>query len=122
MNREYIIRHNIERLGKSVTLVDDEWHSVPYKALVSPLWRKKSASFERKYTELGSCGSEYYLYIGSANHNITDLSDNAVLILDGDAYEFKHRDKVVVDDELLYYTGVLRKLTEDKNYEYESFA
>lgn len=118
MNKEYIIRHNIEKLGRSVMLNDGEWSSVPFKALISPLWRKKSSNFESVHTELGSCLSEYYLYIGSSNHNILDLSDDAVLVLDEENYEFKHRDKVVVEDKLLYYTGVLRKLTSGDNYDY----
>lgn len=118
MNAQYIIRHRIERLGRSVMLKDGEWNSVVFKALISPLWRKKSSNFENAYTELGSSLSEYYLYIGSANHNITDLSDDAVLMLDGEIYEFKHRDKTVVGDKLLYYTGVLRKLRGNKNYGY----
>lgn len=118
MNKEYIIRHRIEKLGRSVVLSDGEWNSVPFKALISPLWRKKSSNFESIHTELGSCFSEYYLYIGSSNHNITDLSDDALLMFDGNTYEFKHRDKVIVDDKLLYYTGILRKLTEVKNYGY----
>lgn len=118
MNKEYIIRHHIEKLGRSVMLCDGNWNSVVFKALISPLWRKKSSNFESVHTELGSCFSEYYLYIGSSNHDITDLSDNAVLTLDGDTYEFKHRDKVIVDDKLMYYTGILRKLTEVIDYGY----
>lgn len=118
MDKEYIIRHHIEKLGRSIMLKDGEWSSVLFKALISPLWRKKSSNFESSHTEIGSCFSEYYLYIGSSNHNITDLSDDAVLMLDGDAYEFKHREKVIVDDEILYYTGILRKLTEGDNYGY----
>ena len=122
MNKEYVIRHHIEKLGRSVILSDGEWNSVVYKALITPLWRKKSSNFENSYTEVGCCFSEYYLYIGSSNHNITDLSDDAILMMDGDSYEFKHRDKVIVDDKLLYYTGILRKLKGDKNYEYKHLA
>lgn len=110
MNSENIIRHQIERLGATVVVKDGEWKSVPYKALVSPLWRKKSSNFENKYTELGGVLNEYYLYIGASNHNITSLSDDAVLTLNDEKYEFKHRDSVKVSDKTIYYTGILRKL------------
>jgi hypothetical protein len=110
LNREYIIRHQIEKLGCTVELIDGEWKSVPFKALISPLWRKKSSNFESNYTELGSAFNEYYLYVGSSNHCITDLSDDALLILGDDKFEFKHKDGVKIDDEVLYYNGILRKL------------
>jgi hypothetical protein len=115
MNREYIVRHQIERLGCNVELVDGEWTSVPFKALISPLWRKKSSNFEEKYTQLGGNLDEYYLYIGSSNHIITDLSDDALLVWDDEKYEFKHKDVVKVDDEVLYYNGILRKLKGDND-------
>lgn len=113
MNKESIIRQQIERTGRTVILIDGEWQSVPFKALVSPLWRKKSSKFENKLTELGGNLSEYYLYIGSANHRITDLSNNALVKIGDNYYEFKHRDEVVVDDSVLYYNGILRKLKGD---------
>lgn len=115
MNKQHIIRKEIERLGSTVIINDGEWSSVPFKAIIYPLWRKKSSNFEKKLTELGGNLMEYYHYIGSANHSITDLSEDALLVYDGEKYEFKHSDKSVVDDQVLYYTGILRKLKEDGN-------
>ncbi len=117
MNKELTIRNQIEKNGSSVYLVDGEWTSVPFSAFVSPLWRKKSSNFENVLTELGGNLSEYYLYIGGADHNIAELSDDALLVSDGTYYEFKHRDKVTVGDEILYYNAILRKLKGDWNGE-----
>lgn len=113
MNAQHIIQKEIEALGSTVVLTDGEWSSVPFKAILSPLWRKKSSNFEKRLTEIGNSFMEYYQYIGSANHSITDLSDDALLIFDGEKYEFKHRDKVNADDKVLFYTGILRKLKGD---------
>ncbi|MGN0535667.1 MAG: hypothetical protein ACI4IR_06690 [Eubacterium sp.] len=110
MNSEYIIRRQIERAGNTVSLRDGDWRSVPFKALISPLWRKKSSAFENSFTELGENLHEYYLYIGSASHAVTELSDDALLYSNGQVYEFKHRDCVRVNDTVLYYTGILRRL------------
>lgn len=77
---------------------------------MSPLWRKKSSNFEARVTELGSNLHEYYLYVGSAEHNICDLSDEAILKSGSDLYEFKHRDVMIINDEVIYYNGILRKL------------
>lgn len=113
MNKEHIIRKEIEQLGSTVMITDGEWISVPFKAILYPLWRKKSSNFEKRLTELGGSLMEYYHYIGSANHSITDLSEDALLIYDGEKYEFKHSDKAVTDNQVLYYTGILRKLKGD---------
>ena len=110
MNRENLIRHQIERLGVTVILKDGGWESVPYKAMVNPLWRRKSSNFENKYTELGGVLNEYYLYIGASNHDITKLSDDAVALIGDDRYEFKHKDSVKINDKTIYYTAILRKL------------
>lgn len=110
MNKQNIISRRIEKLGNSVQLIDGEWKSVLFKAVVSPLWRKKSTSFENSYTEIGSGASQYYHYIDGANHDITVLSDNAILKCGESCFEFKHCDKVAVDDEVLYFNGILRKL------------
>ena len=113
MNAQHIIQKEIEKLGLTVILTDGEWTSVPFKAMISPLWKKKSSDFEKKLTELGGSLKEYYQYIGSANHSITDLSEDALVISDGERYEFKHRDKIISDNTVLYYTGILRKLNGD---------
>ncbi len=115
MNTRHIIEKEIENLGATVIITDGEWSSVPFKAILRPLWRKKSSNFEKKLTELGGSLMEYYQYIGSANHSITDLTEDALLIFDGESYEFKHRDKVIANNQVLFYTGILRKLKGDDN-------
>ncbi len=115
MNAQHIIQKEIEKLGLTVIITDGEWSSVPFKAILRPLWKKKSSNFEKRLTELGGSLMEYYQYIGAANHSITDLSEDALIISDGEKYEFKHRDKIIADDKVLYYTGIIRKLKGDDN-------
>lgn len=117
MQAEYIIKRQIEKVGCTVELRDGDWSSVTFKAVVSPLWRRKSSNFEQVLTQLGGSRSEYFLYIGSFDHNIQTLSDSAVLIFDDAQYEFKHRSIVKSGDRLLYFTGILRRLEEGVTYE-----
>lgn len=118
MNAQHIIQKEIEKIGSTVILTDGEWSSVPFKAILRPMWRKKSSNFEKRLTELGGSLMEYYQYIGAASHCITDLTEDALLIFNDEKYEFKHRDKVISDNKVLYYTGILRKLKGDDNDEY----
>ncbi len=43
MNTRHIIQKEIENLGATVIITDGEWSSVPFKAILRPLWRKKSS-------------------------------------------------------------------------------
>ncbi len=76
MNAQHIIQKEIEKIGSTVILTDGEWSSVPFKAILRPMWRKKSSNFEKRLTELGGSLMEYYQYIGAANHSITDLTED----------------------------------------------
>ncbi|MCH5321282.1 MAG: hypothetical protein J1E36_05935 [Eubacterium sp.] len=111
MNRAHIIKKQLDKAGRCVYLKDGEWTSTPIRATISHLWRKKTSSFEPKYTELGMSRADYYLYIGPYNHDITSLSQDAVLTADGEQYEFKCADAVLFGEEVIYYTGILKRLT-----------
>lgn len=111
MTQANLIKKQLDKIGNTVYLKEDEWISTPYKAVITHLWRKKSSNFEPQLTELGVVSNEYYLYIGPANHNIKVLSNDAVLIFDDCQYEFKCKDSVRLGDQTVYYTGILRKIT-----------
>lgn len=117
MNAEHIIKKQIDKIGSAVTLRDGDWVSVPYKAILSPLWRRKSTNFENSVTQLGITKSEYYLYIGSSDHNITALSQDAMLEMGDEEFEFKHRDVVKAFDKIVYFTGIVRKIRREADDE-----
>ncbi len=117
MNQEFIIKKQIEMAGKEVRFSEYGWDSAPFRAVVTHLWRRKSSDFEPKFTEIGAAYSQYYLYIGSSEHDITSLSDDALLVMDGEKYEFKCKDAVFFDNRIIYYTGILRALKENSDYE-----
>ena len=67
MDKALIIKRQLKIIGNTVYLHDGEWSSMPFRAVVQHLWRKKSSNFESTLTELGSVNAEYYLYIGPSN-------------------------------------------------------
>lgn len=113
MDKANVIKKQLDKAGRCVYLKDGEWISTPVRAVISHLWRKKSTAFEPKYTELGVSGDEYYLYIGPYNHDITSLTNNAVLLVDNERYGFKRADAVFFGKEVIYYTGILKRFTGD---------
>lgn len=117
MNKAHLIKKELERSGSYLILKDGDWQSVPFRACLTHLWRRKTYAFEAKFTEIGKSFHEYYLYVGPYDHNIKSLSDNALVVIDGEDYEFKYTDEVRYAGEVIYYTGVLRKIKGDENYE-----
>lgn len=113
MKKELLIKSQLDKIGSQVYLRDGDWTSMAFNACVSHLWRKKSTDFENDFTELGEVSRDYYLYIGPYNHNICELSDNAALLMDGEKFIFKCRDSVAFGGNVVYYTGILRKLKGD---------
>ncbi len=107
------IRRQLDRTGSTAYLKDGDWTSMPFRAVVQHLWRKKSSNFEPEISELGRVDNQYYLYIGPENHNIKALSSRASLEINGARYEFRCRDAVTVDNRVAYYTGILKKIGED---------
>lgn len=112
MNEAIIVKRQLDTIGNTVYLQEGSWNSMPFKASLSRLWRRKNSRFEKRLTELGEVYSDYYLYVGPYNHNICDLSDEALLIYDGVRYEFKCKDPVKINDETIYYSAILRRITE----------
>ena len=102
--KKSIIKNQIDMTGTTVYIKDGDWTSVPFKACVSHLWRKKSTAFEPDYEMLGKSLIEYYLYIGPYDHDITMLSDDAIFML------LRYADAVKFNGETIYFTGILKKI------------
>lgn len=110
MNKAYIIKRQLDQAGREVYLKDSDWVSVPFNACITHLWRKKTSSFEPSYTQLGKSYFEYYLYIGPYDHDITALSDDAILEIGSEQFVFKCADAVTFAGKVIYYTGILKRL------------
>lgn len=117
MQEANIIKNQLCIVGNTVYLQQGDWTSMPFKAVINHLWRKKSSAFLPSPSEIGQVDSCFYLYIGPSNHDITALGEEAVLISGNTKYRFRRRDCVSKSDEVLYYTGVLEKLEEGDEYE-----
>ena len=117
MNRAEMIKRQLNKAGKTVYFKDKNWLSAPFCACLSPLWRKKTANFEPKYTELGLSFREYFLYTGPYDHKVTALSDEAMVISGEDKFEIKCSDAVIFNNEIIYYTAILKKLKGDDGLE-----
>ncbi|MCD7723313.1 MAG: hypothetical protein LUH82_05125 [Clostridiales bacterium] len=110
MNKAYKIKNGLIKAGRQVQLTDGDWASVPFYAVVEDKWRDNQTNFEYVKTALGNVSADYYTYIGPFDHDIEALSNTAQLIMDGDKFIFKKREKIVCAGQVQFYTGVLRKI------------
>ena len=118
MNISNIIKRQIDKTGSNAVLSDGNWTSMPFKCFLESLWRRKSSMFDDDVSMIGVCEGRYYLYIGPLTHDITSLSDEANLIVDGKKFSFMRRNGVKINNEVIYFTGIAREVKEAKYDEY----
>lgn len=112
MNRRYKIKNGIKKTGKEAVISDGDWRSMPFYAVIQHHHKNTKTEFEDKLTEIGFVSREYYTYIGPFDHDITALSDDAVIKSGAESYVFKKKEAVTVGSETIYYYGILKKLRE----------
>ena len=118
MNSAYIIKNQLDKIGSTAVLKDGDWTSMPFKCTVNPLWRKKSSAFDDNVTEVGTNEARYHLYIGPKTHNIFEIEESGRLIYNDVSYKFLRKNAVKINDEIIYYTGILMEVKEAQYNEY----
>lgn len=99
-------------LGREVRLYQpDGWVSTPYKAVMQPLRYKNKMYLEGIHTEIGINNEGYYLYLGPASHDLTKLSEDAWLIVNGVKHEIVRAEKVYCGEKPVYIWAVMRTIT-----------
>lgn len=106
------IRRGLRRVGREVFLADGDWVSVPYYAVLEQRWKSNKSNFESRQTEIGYVSADYYTYIGPSDHDIEAVSENGYLYADGVKYIFKKKERVKMENELIYFSGVVRRVRE----------
>lgn len=110
MDNAYKIKNGLKQVGEKIFLKDGNWISVPFYAVLLPRWKNDKSNFELKQTEIGMVSADYYTYIGPSDHNILSLSERAYVIADGEKYVFRKRDAVKMENRIVYYRGILRRV------------
>ena len=92
---------------------DGEWHSELYNAVIQPLRYKNKMYLEDKRLELGVSDMSYYLYLGPANHDLSELNTNDYLVrADSRDFFITRAEKVYLGKNVFYIWAVLRRKTE----------
>ena len=113
MKRAYKVKKGLDKVGRDVFLADGDWRSTPFKAVLEPKWKSNKSDFEFNETEIGKVSADYFTYIGPHNHDITALSDSACLYADGVKYIFKRKEAEKLNNEIICYSAILRKVWEN---------
>ncbi len=118
MRSAYIIKNHLDKIGITATLNDGQWSSMPFKCTVSPLWRKKSSAFDDSVTSAGINEARYHLYLGPKTHDIFKIGEDGCLKTASGNYKFLRKNAVKINDEIIYFTGILREIKEAEYDEY----
>ena len=106
----HIIKNQLTRAGNSACLVTGAGRSLPFFCTLQQTWRKNKSNFTDRQTPIGRVDKDFYLYIGPFDRNILELPEDAVLETGDRSYYFIKREAVCMGGQLLYYTGVMKRL------------
>lgn len=111
-----VIKQKISLLGNSCKIMcaDGEDSVV---AIIDPVWPRTKSRFEGIYSKIGEVNTDYSIYIGPYDYDITRLSRDDTVISNGKSYYFVRADGCYVGGALQYYTGVLKRIYEEDDYE-----
>lgn len=111
MKKQIITSNQIKKCGVCVNVVsDDGWSSGPYMAIIYPIRYKNKMYLGPSYNKIGHDTISYYLYIGSAEHDITQLDQTSHYVrFDGKTCIIDKAERLRSDNETIYIWAVLKE-------------
>lgn len=117
INISKTISDNIARYGRKCVVASSGGEAT-IVAMIQPIWRRSKNKFEGSYSKIGELISDYCMYIGPSDFDITALSKSDTLYVDDRAYFFEKADKFVVGGVVQYCNGVLKRIYEEDSNDY----
>lgn len=115
MDKTRDIQKIMKLCGRTACFETDGACSDTFKCLIASTWRNNKTNFEPAAQPAGFAETDYYVYLGPADRDITALPDTAFVLSKDERYVFKKREAFVVGDNVQFYWGILRRCTEDEN-------
>ena len=97
----------IEKYSHSCTITTKNGSVITSRVMAEQLWRRDKVRFEAYPTDIGFNQKNYI--IGIFTLDVTGFGRDDILTLMGTDYYFIESSAVVIGDEILYYTAVLRE-------------
>ena len=116
INKASAIEKYLKRLGRSVTIINNEKETELF-AVIEQTWKRNKSRFEKSVSPIGRYYNGYYIYYGPSSFDITELGEEDYALIDGKKYYFVQSECVKVGGVIQYYRGVLKKEQEDLNDE-----
>ena len=92
---------------------DENWRSEAFHCFIQPLRYKNKLDLDGVNTAIGFNSEGHYLYIGPAQHDITNVTDSGTWIKSmGQKYKIDRAEKVYEGSEVFYIWAIIRKIVE----------
>lgn len=107
----------MEKYGREMTVhTSDGWVSNTFHAFIEPLRYKNKMYLDGINTEIGYDKQGHYLYIGPAEHDLSQLDDDSFVQADSDKFIVDRAEKVYKGKDVLYIWAIIREIVEvDEN-------
>lgn len=107
------IRTAMNRHGQTVHFIDKDWTSTPFKAFVQSVRYKNKMYLKDVNTPLGLANQDYFLYIGPYDHQLSQLSAEAVVRQEENKYVVVKSECVKFGNKVCYVWAIMQRLWED---------
>lgn len=108
--------YGLAKCGRPCTIHTVDGNTLSVTAVIQQVWRRLKSKFEPVTTRIGGAYTDYYMYYGPADCDITGLGQDDIFESDGIQYYFVRGERVIVNGIVQYYAGVLKRIYEgDKN-------
>lgn len=116
LDKRSVIEQYLHHIGRSVILIKNG-KPTEVCAVIEQTWKRNKSRFEKSNSEIGRYFQGYYIYYGPASFDITSLSDEDTVEIDGESYYFVQSESVKAGNIIQYYRGVLKKAYGEEGYE-----
>ena len=106
-----------ENYGRRVrlTAVDENWQGEIFHAFIQPLRYKNKMYLEDKRVPLGIGDMSYYLYLGPAEHDLTQVdTDEYMLKTDNESFYITRAEKLWFSNDVSYIWAVIKRVKEEE--------
>ena len=108
------INKMLNKFGREITIKTfDGWSTEIFHGFIQPLRYKNKIYLDGVYTVIGFDNQGKYLYIGPAEHDLTEFStSDGYIYADGAKYTIDRAEKVYCGESPVYIWAIIREMVE----------
>lgn len=115
LNKSKLFEKYITALGRAVSVIKVDGSEDKILAVVQSFWRGGKARYKKQQSRIGMDLEDFFTYIGPPSYDITSLTEDDIVVFDNKEFCFVNIEPIRIGNEILYYTGTLKRVWRGNN-------